>query len=422
MKTPAVHFTFSIPYSVFRIEIFSDRITPWPALAAAVLFSAVVAAASAQESARPSPAVDGFNLVLGTQTFGVKYQFTQETRLVETARRIEEMGGGLIKFSLDPRYCESMYGLPKRGDVHSLTDLARNEPSFRAVFDMPFAHYLLWVEGFSPIDWHDGLSQAERDAVYRETNDLVRYLLTHYQNSGKTFYLGQWEGDWLLRPGYDLQKDPTPEAIQGMIDWLKARQEAIDDARGDAHASGVQVYHYTEVNLVQLAVCGRQCLTNDVLPHVPVDFVSYSAYDTVLPNRDKIRDALFQSLDYIQSKLPPKPGLPSRRVFIGEYGFPLDLVKTAAQQDRYARDVCRAGLEWGCPFVLYWEMYCNELRDGKHRGFWLIDDENRKQPFYFTLESYYARMRSYLAAFRRQQGRDPTPDEFRKEALNTLGH
>jgi hypothetical protein len=34
-------------------------------------------------------------------------------------------------------------------------------------------------------------------------------------------------------------------------------------------------------------------------------------------------------------------------------------------------------------------MYNNEVRDGRQRGFWLIDNEGRKQPAYFTLQKYY---------------------------------
>ena len=75
-------------------------------------------------------------------------------------------------------------------------------------------------------------------------------------------------------------------------------------------------------------------------------------------------------------------------MFIGEYGFPADRY-TPQEQDTLSRRVMRIGLEWGCPFALYWEMYNNEVRDGRQRGFWLIDNEGRKQPIYFTLQKYY---------------------------------
>jgi len=364
--------------------------------------------------------MDTTNTILGTQTIGVKYGFTSDTRLVETARRIRSMGSNILKISMGRRYCGGDYSLLERDDIRSLTDLAQKEPSFVRVLDMPFAFTFIWAYGFSSGSWADGLSDRERKNEYDELYAFARYLLHRYRDSGKTFLIGHWEGDWHLRQGYDIKKDPSPVAIRGMIDWLNIRQQAIDDAKRDAQVTGVHLYHYTEVNLVQIGMQGRPCLTNDVLPHTQVDYVSYSSYDTINPNRGRVRDALHQALDAIENKLPPKPGIPGKRVFIGEYGFPLERGTTPELQAEYSRDVCRSALEWGCPFVLYWEMYCNEIRDGTHRGFWLIDDKNIKQPFYYTLEKYYQRSKFFIADFRQQHGRAPTDEEFRKNALALL--
>ena len=151
-----------------------------------------------------------------------------------------------------------------------------------------------------------------------------------------------------------------------------------------------------------------------------MDYVSYSSYDTTNPHKGNVRKALHEALDYIESKLPAKKGLQGKRVFIGEYGIPLSAAGTPEKQDQYSRDVCLAALEWGCPFVLYWEMYCNEKTKGKHHGFWLIDDKNRKQPFYFTLQNYYENMKRIVMEFRKQHGRFPTDNELREKAVEIL--
>ena len=65
-------------------------------------------------------------------------------------------------------------------------------------------------------------------------------------------------------------------------------------------------------------------------------------------------------------------------------------------------------------------MYCNENPGGKHRGFWLIDDKNRKQPFYDTLFFYYENMKRMVAEFRKEHGRLPTDDELREKAVELL--
>ncbi|MFO7906146.1 MAG: hypothetical protein ACQESR_27965 [Planctomycetota bacterium] len=377
---------------------------------------------ASDEVARATQRIDTVNYVLGTQTFGVKYKFTEKTSLVETATRIHEMGSNILKFSMSRRCLGGQYDLPKRADIDSLVELAREEHSVRRVLEMPFAYYHIWTYPFahSAAAWRDGLSETERGEAYEEVHALARYLLDTYRGTGKTFFLGHWEGDWYLHPGYDRAHEPSPTAIRGMIDWLNVRQKAVDDAKRLSAARGVNVYHYTEVNLVQKGMQGGTCLVNDVLPHTEVDYVSYSSYDTVIPHKGNVKHALHAALDYIESQLPPKESISGKRVFIGEFGFPVTLTKTAEKQDRYARDVCLAALEWGCPFVLYWQMYCNEKQDGEHRGFWLIDDKNQKQPFYFTLRRYFEDMTRFVRRFKSEHGRVPTAGELRERAIEIL--
>ena len=65
-------------------------------------------------------------------------------------------------------------------------------------------------------------------------------------------------------------------------------------------------------------------------------------------------------------------------------------------------------------------MYNNEVRDGRQRGFWLIDNEGRKQPVYFTLQKYYEEARVWVGDFLRQRQRLPTSMEFGGAAVNWL--
>lgn len=360
----------------------------------------------------PQPRLDPFNYIVGTQTIGSRYQFTDQTRLVETAQAILGMGSNLIKFKLGPDYEAQHYTAGRRDDVHSLAELAEREPSVRAVLDMPFAHVILWAYAFNGGWWGDGYTDDEAGREYREIRQLAEYLLKRYDGSGKTFLLGHWEGDWYLHPDYNAGAEPSAEKVQAMIRWLNNRQRAVDDAKRAVPHNDVQVFHYTEVNLVNKALEGKKCLTNDVLPHTAVDYVSYSAYDVTVPNRGRSRALLQRALDHIESKLPAKPGIPGKRVFVGEFGFPLELTKTPEQQDAFSREVILAALEWGCPYVLYWQLYCNEVQDGQHRGFWLIDTEGRKQPFHQTLQCFYRDARAANRQFQERRGRLPDSGEF----------
>ena len=42
--------------------------------------------------------VDAYNVRLGSQTFGPRYQFSAGTKLVETADALRDMGSDLVKF------------------------------------------------------------------------------------------------------------------------------------------------------------------------------------------------------------------------------------------------------------------------------------------------------------------------------------
>ena len=367
----------------------------------------------------PASAAD-YNYVVGTQTIGPAYRFTKQTALVETAQATLDLGSNILKIHLSRDYGKGGYpGVVPNPAVHSLRDLARDEPSFRHVLDMPFRHYLLWTYSFSAAWWDHGFAAKDAEAEYREIYDFTRYLLTKYNRTGKRFLLGHWEGDWYLHPGYDPKRDPDPKAVQGMIDWLNTRQRAIEDAKRDIKHTNVEVYQYTEVNLVRKAMQGGHALTNDVLPKTTVDYVSYSSYDSLQGEGAALRGSLQKALDYIETKLPPKSGLPGKRVFIGEYGFPAQGFEAEKQADR-SRDVIEAGLEWGCPYILYWEMYNNEIKDGRQVGFWLIDDKGRKQPVYHLLHDFLDRAKAYTVSFQKSNRRLPTDGEYRRKALLLL--
>jgi hypothetical protein len=369
-----------------------------------------------QDSTRLSE-VDAFNYVIGTQTIGAAYQFTEESLLLETARAILDMGSNILKFSMGRDYRRQVMK-PTRTDIGTLTELARLEPSYRQVLEMPFAYYLIWTYAFTSGSWYRGLSPENQEKEYQELRQFVSHLLRTYSGTGKTFLLGHWEGDWHLRHSLkaDLDKEVTAESIQGMVDWLNVRQKAVDDAKRETPHHDVQLWHYTEVNLVtKVAMAGRPSVTNSVLPKTNVDYVSYSSYDSL----GDIANQLPKALDYIEGKLPPKPEVGGKRVFIGEYGFPARRVPEE-ERDRRSRQVMRIGVEWGCPFVLCWEMYNNDVKDGQQNGFWLIDDKGAKQPLWHTHHDFYQMSHRFVTDFRQKEGRLPTAEEFRRFAIRIL--
>jgi hypothetical protein len=291
---------------------------------------------------------------------------------------------------------------------------------------MPFDYYLFWAYPLTGNEfWRDGFSKRDKVHEYREMYDAACYLLKTYSGTHKTFFFGHWEGDWGLLGSFDDKRTPSDKAVAGMIEWLNVRQQAIDDAKRDTAHHDVQVYNYTEVTAVRKAMAGGKTATNNVLPKTHVDFVSYSSYDSLSAAEgiDLIGPRLKQSLDYLESKLPPKKlDFEGRRVMIGEYGFAAKQCADPWEQDACVRAVTAAGLEWGCPFVLYWEMYDNDAHEGgvNAMGFWMIDNHGLKQPVYLTHYDFLSRARQYVDRYRRQNGRNPSQGEFRAVAVEWL--
>ena len=381
--------------------------------------------------------IEDYNYVVGTQTVGPKYKFTNESMLVETAKQIKDMGSNLLKFSMHPRYCTENYGLTENKEITSLKRLAQLEPSVKKVLNMDFKFYHIWVYGFSQyspepkgqkndtnqIKFIGGYPDLYAEALYDELYELTSYLLKEFNNSGKVFYLGNWEGDWHLRWDYDRTKPADEATLEGMLKWAKVRQKAIDDAKRDTEYKNVNIYHYVEVNLVRRGIeLGDKVVTNTIIKEVNPDYVSYSSYDATNPPKteQELHVSLSESLDYIESHLQPKKGLPAgKRVWIGEYGSPFMRYGEKVQNER-AKWVINAGLKWNTPFILFWEMYNNEIKKetGEQVGFWMIDDKGRKQEIWHTHNKFYKDSKRFLKQYFKENKKMPSLSVFQEKALN----
>jgi hypothetical protein len=392
-------------------------------LFAMLLLSAVCVAQKA--TAPATVLLDTYNYIVGTQNIGTAYQFTDKSLLIEGGERIQEMGSNMMKIAIGPKYVHSHYAKQEDPNIHSITELAQSM-DYKAVFNMPFSRYFLWTDCFSTYKkitpWHGHMNPAILAAEYKEVYDFTHYLLTTYNGTGKIFYLGNWEGDWLLLSGAPAKEkhgdeDVNPDAPQGMIDWGVTRQRAVDDARRDTPHKNVEVWYYIEANHVLKSIHdGKISVASSVLQAVNPDYVSFSSYDATNKNKDLNRD-LPDALNYMQSKLKPKPGLPEKRVFIGEFGAPARSYSPDAQAQRI-REVSAAAIKWGTPFVLYWQLYTSKVKedDSQLAGFWLIDNHGIKQPAFYLYQHYFADAKAYVADFEKKNKRKPNEQEFQSFA------
>ncbi len=325
--------------------------------------------------------------IVGITHVDGKYHLTGEDFLNEGADQILALGSRVIKVWFhNPEKKYSFNSIWPQ--MNSMVDIAESA-YFKELFEKPFTTYILmcFSTGRDAAYFRHGITEEQRLDEQRQFYELAKYLLTTYRKTGKTFVLQHWEGDWLIRGNYDRKADPTPEAIDGMVEWLNARQAGVNQAREEVGTDGVRIYHAAEVNrVVDSMKEGKPNLVNKVLPRTRLDLVSYSAWDSTAEYSDNPK-TFHEALDYIAANMPDSAQFGNRNVYVGEFGMPEN--KNPPERIRKViPGVVETALDWGCPYIVYWELYCNELQDSKQtvpvgsndavRGFWLIRPDGSK--------------------------------------------
>lgn len=324
--------------------------------------------------------------VVGVAHIGGLYAFSQKDYLNEGADEILAMGVKCIKVSLNlstENPTPKMYPFHSHWpEVKTLLELA-DTPYFRELFGKPFDVFVLMTfrPGKSAGYWRTAFTAEDEMAEERAYEELTRFLQEKYGSAGKTFVLQNWEGDWALRGSFDPKAVPDPEAVQRMIRWLNARQRGVE--KGRASGKGLpKVFHACEVNLVGQEMENKlPGVTGLVLPHAEVDLASYSAWDTTdKPERFR------RAINFIASRMKRKDGaFGEKNVYVGEFGFP----ETPSSPERVmerCHTVLDVAREWKCPFVVYWQLYCNEginlrrQQPADFKGFWLKRPDGSASP------------------------------------------
>jgi hypothetical protein len=321
-----------------------------------------------------------------------RYHLTDKDFLNEGADEILALGSRVIKVwfyaGQSERIANSYPYHSQWPRVKSLVEGAQT-PYFKELFNKPFTTYIMMVTSLGREEgyWRKGISDQQKQDEQRQFYELARHLLTQYEGTGKTFVLQHWEGDWMVRGNYKGDVEPVPSALANMVEWLNARQAGVNQAREEVGQQGVRVYHAAEVNrVVQSMRSGFPNVVNKVLPHTSLDLISYSAWDSATEHYADPK-VLRDALDFIAANAPDSADFGNRNVYIGEFGMPesgysLDKIQTAIP------NTVRTALDWGCPYVVYWQLYCNELKDPNAklpvksndavRGFWLIRPDGTK--------------------------------------------
>lgn len=351
--------------------------------------------------------------VLGVTHVGGRYRFTNKPFLKEGADTIRHLGTKVIKLWFSKTSSTAMqdsyyYNSSWPSGVKTLKDLAETT-YFKEVFNMPFKTYVLEAMDVDASYWKGGMTLEKQLAVQNEFYELTKYLLQTYKNTGKTFILQNWEGDNALN-AEQIEPTKLQLAIEGMTRWCNARQEGVNNARKEIGSSGVIVAHCFEMNLV-LPNAGdadtKIFVVDSIVPKTYCDLYSLSSWGTRMPG-DEIK--LIEKLNYIAAKAPDSKLYGSKNIMLGEFGqyeisgwnanLPFneqsgELQKTSVEnQIKYAT-------EWGVPYLIYWQIYCNGLRSGVEdvkgriyvnnqlKGVWLIRADGTYTPTWNYFKSLF---------------------------------
>ncbi len=236
------------------------------------------------------------------------------------------------------------------------------------------------------------MTPAQKAAEQTGFYNAAKYLLQTYNGTGKTFiFRAMGRAIGRCRSGVTSRATkPSATNVQGMIDWINARQAGIDQARAElAGQTDVKVYGTLEVNKVADAINGDTnngqpgwaTVTNDVLPYTTVDFASYSSYDTQQITTGPTSYA--NAVQYIAQHLPPTAvnGQNTHSVYVGEYGLAEDSAGSALVATTMNNVISTVKAD-GMPYAFYWEIYSNELNtngtapangnDSAVKGFYFI--------------------------------------------------
>jgi hypothetical protein len=315
---------------------------------------------------------------VGAAGIGARYHFTSDPPNVEEAKVMVGLGAKMHKFNLAPLTPNNW----------TLLQTAQQDIGIASILALPFETFVFWAYSQNASNVSPSPSNPTADNVfapqYLQTNydeiyDLVIWLRRVYNGSNRSFFIGDWEMDNKMACSGSC--DPVPATIANVIAWENTRQQAVDDAKAATPDSSVAVWHYAEINFVQQVISGstKPRMINAVLPDINPDYVSYSSWDSLWPSIT----ALPGALTYIQTHMPPKPGVPGVRVFVGEFGAKASYWG-ADKQASLSMSIINEALKWGAPLLFYWAVY-----DNTTSGYWLIDATDTPQSIYYSFQEQY---------------------------------
>ena len=343
-----------------------------------------------------------------------------EGDLLTLARqRTVEAGGRVFRFYLGGRfdYVHPVLS-PRRfaddgGDGALTLERIVSLPRYRAVFSDPnletiiLTAYPVHDYGGGPDDlnllrpWGPELERLESEQIAA----LGHWLFREFGDAEKTVIIANHEADEKIMDIANYTGSPEA-AIDTFRRWMRTRFETVEAVRKAHPGARLRLFQAVEIALVNLRVVphrngfrkaapltprqqGWSALL-DVVPHVPFDLISYSAYESANspyetqntdqpPAESGVR--LKRDLDRIRQVARPSLSPAGRRQFgenfvmIGELGYARDRFEHLPSGPILPRlySALRAAIEWDCPYIVLWQVFDHPLDGGEAWGFGMVD-------------------------------------------------
>jgi len=235
---------------------------------------------------------------------------------------------------------------PKRFRGRSLTAIIAR---YRPLLDDPTIK-TVWLTAYpvirgDEIDLRREVPEADWAEEGKQMRNMVRWL-RQYRN--KVILISNHEADTKL----------AEASAANVIRDYQVRYDAVRSARGNA-----RIFWGVEISKWKLDSDTNALAT--VVPKLDYDFISFSAWETVVPGN--IREAL----DDIASRTKPsaegRAFFGDRHVLIGEFGL--------AREWKLETSKLQPFLDTGARYAIYWQLYDNT--SGDVRGFGLLDPAGR---------------------------------------------
>ena len=249
-------------------------------------------------------------------------------------------------------------------------------------------------------------SKVETELERRQTKELCEFLYQQFGDKPKTVILANSEADEKLLEIMNYTGS-AERAIDTLTQWTNTRFQALDEVRKSYPKARLRIFHAFEIKLVNLRIVKRGarfqkvaltqgsseqgwCALEHVVPNVVFDLLSYSAYESANSPFEtwesdtdpqetvtRLRRDLERIRTHSEGSLSP---LGRRRfgkdfVMIGELGYARDQFEHLPTGPLLPRlyYALKTVLEWGCPYVVLWQVYDSPRDAGKAWGFGMYD-------------------------------------------------